>query len=85
MVQQLTALLKQNKVVDNEKDINGFLGAAQATLDKKMLNPDQQELMGKLAGPMMTDPKLIDKIKLLMPKKPGSTGQQMQAPPGAPV
>jgi hypothetical protein len=85
MVQQLTALLKQNKVVDNEKDINGFLGAAQATLDKKALNPDQQELMGKLAGPMMTDPKLIDKIKLLMPKKPGSTGQQMQAPPGAPV
>jgi hypothetical protein len=34
---------------------------------------------------MMTDPKLIDKIKLLMPKKPGSTDQQMQAPPGAPV
>lgn len=84
MVQQLTALLKQNKVVDNEKDVNNFLSAAQATLNKKTLNPDQQELMGKLAGPMMTDPKLIDKIKLLMPKKPGTTDQQ-QTPPGAPI
>lgn len=76
--QQLAALLKQNKVVDTDADVNTFMGAAQASLNKRPLNPDQQEIMGKLAGPLMTNPKLVDKIKLLMPNKPGATNQPAQ-------
>lgn len=72
--QQLAALLKQNKVINTDSDINTFLGAAQAQLQKKTLNPDQETMLGKLAGPMMNDPTLMNKIKMLVPQKPVDQG-----------
>lgn len=69
--QQLAALLKQKKVIDNETDMNNFMSAYTASSQQKALNPDQQEVMSKLAGPLMTDPSLAAKLKMLSAKKPG--------------
>jgi hypothetical protein len=69
--QQLAALLKQKKVIDNETDMNNFIGAYTASSQQKALNPDQQAMMGRLAGPLMTDPSLTAKLKMLSTKKPG--------------
>jgi hypothetical protein len=70
--QQLTALLKQNKVIDNEKQMNDFMSAYDASSQQRTLNPAQQDLMGKLSGPLMKDPSLASKIKLLAVQKPGT-------------
>lgn len=72
-VQQLAALLKQNRVIDNDKDMNDFIGAYTASMNKQTLNPTQQDMLGKLAGPLMNDPSLNAKIKLLAKVKPGQT------------
>jgi hypothetical protein len=86
-VQQLAALLKQNKVIDNDAQMNTFIGAYTASNEKKTLNPDQQEILGKLAGPLMNNPSLASKIKLLATQKPGMQNQQQAQQPqqSAPV
>lgn len=77
-IQQLTALLKQNQVIDNEEDMNNFIGAYTASTTNKTLSPDQQTAMSKLTGPLMKDPTLSNKLKMLSTVKPGQTAQQGQ-------
>lgn len=77
-LQQLTALLKQNKVIDNDADMNDFIGAYTASTSDKTLSPDQQDAISKLAGPLMKDPTLSTKLKMLSTVKPGQPAQQGQ-------
>lgn len=82
-IQQMAALLKQNNVISNEKEINDFLGAYTASTTNKTLNPAQQDIMSKLTGPLMKDPSLATKLKMLATVKPGqqNTTQQMGQQP----
>lgn len=79
--QQLAALLKQNNVISNDKEMNDFMGAFDASAQNKTLNPAQSEILSKLTGPMMKDPNLIAKLKMLTTRKPGDTNKQ-PPPPG---
>lgn len=80
-IQQLAALLKQNNVIGNEKEINDFIGAYNASSTNKTLNPAQQDIINKLSGPLMKDPTLAGKLKMLATTKPGQNNTQ-QSPTG---
>jgi hypothetical protein len=84
-LQKLAATLKQNKVVDNEKDINDFMGAYQAQQSGKTLNPMQQASMANLASAMLKNKNLATNLDLQLKatgqQKPGTAPVQ-QAPGG---
>jgi hypothetical protein len=81
-LQKLAATLKQNKVVDNDADVNDFISAYQAQSTGKMLNPQQQTAMSNLASAMLKNKNLstnLDlQIKAISQQKPN-----MQSPQGA--
>jgi len=76
-VQKLAATLRQNKIIDNEKQINDFLSAYQAQQTGNTLNPAQQASMAKLAGALMKnrnlDQNLDLQIKTMSQQKPQQT------------
>jgi hypothetical protein len=84
-LQKLAATLKQNKVVDNEKDINDFMGAYQAQQSGKTLNPMQQASMANLASAMLKNKSLATNLDLQLKataqQKPGTAPVQ-KAPGG---
>lgn len=84
-IQKLAATLKQNKVVDNEKEVNDFLGAYQAQQSGKTLNPAQQASMSNLAAAMLKNRNLATNLDLQLKataqQKPGTTPVQ-KAPGG---
>ena len=84
-LQKLAATLKQNKVVDNEKDINDFMGAYQAQQTGKTLNPMQQASMANLASAMLKNKSLATNLDLQLKataqQKPGTAPIQ-KAPGG---
>lgn len=84
-VQKLAATLRQNKVIDNEKDINNFLGAYQAQQLGKTLNPEQQTSMANLASALLKNRNLATSLDLQLKatsqQKPGTTPVQ-KAPGG---
>ena len=84
-LQKLAATLKQNKVIDNEKEINDFLGAYQAQQTGKTLNPVQQTSMSNLAGALLKNRNLANNLDLQLKataqQKPGTAPVQ-KAPGG---
>ena len=76
-VQKLAATLKQNKIIDNEKEINDFIGAYQASTSGKTLNPQQQSSMAGLASALLKNKNLgtnLDlQLKTMSAQKPGQT------------
>lgn len=81
-IQKLAATLKANKIVQNEKEINDFLGAWQAQQTGKTLDSNQQTILAKL-GPALLKNKNLDtqldvQIKGLSQVKPAGT----TTPPG---
>ncbi len=84
-MQKLAATLKQNRVIDNEKEINDFLGAYQAQQTGKTLNPTQQASMASLATAMLKNRNLATNLDLQLKataqQKPGTTPIQ-KAPGG---
>lgn len=85
-LQKLAATLKQNKIIDNEKDINDFIGAYQASTTGKTLNPQQQTAMAGLAGALLKnknlDTNLDLQLKAMSAQKPGTTPPVQRAPGG---
>lgn len=85
-LQKLAATLKQNKVVDNEQEVNDFLGAYQASTSGKTLNPVQQGQMAALASALLKnknlDASLDLQLKAMSAVKPGTPQPTQQAPGG---
>lgn len=85
-VQKLAATLKQNKVIDNEKEINDFLGAYQAQSTGKTLSDIQQTSMAKLAGALLKNRNLSTNLDLQLKasgaQKPGTPLPVQKAPGG---
>ena len=85
-IQKLAATLKQNKVIDNEKEINDFLGAYQAQTTGKNLSDIQQATMAKLANALMKNRNLSTNLDLQIKasgaQKPGSPLPVQKAPGG---
>jgi hypothetical protein len=84
-IQKLAATLKQNQVIDNEKEINDFLGAYQAQQTGKTLNPNQQASMANLATALLKNRNLSTNLDLQLKataqQKPGQAPVQ-KAPGG---
>jgi hypothetical protein len=84
-MQKLAATLKQNKVVDNEQEVNDFIGAYQAQQSGKTLNPAQQGTMANLANAMLKNRSLSTNLDLQLKataqQKPGTAPVQ-KAPGG---
>lgn len=74
-LQQLAGTLKQNNIIGNEKELSNFIAAYQAQNTGKVLNPQQQTAMVKLAGALMKNRNLstnLDtQIKSISQQKPG--------------
>lgn len=85
-LQKLAATLKQNDIVDNEKDVNDFLGAYQAQSTGKTLNPNQQTAMSRLAGALLKNKNLATNLDLQLKatgeQKPGTPPPTQKAPGG---
>lgn len=85
-LQKLAATLKQNKIIDNEADINNFIGAYQAQASGKTLNPQQQASMSNLASAMLKnktlDTNLDLQLKAMSAVKPGTPPPTQKAPGG---
>lgn len=85
-LQKLAATLKQNKIIDNEKEINDFIGAYQASTSGKTLNPQQQTAMASLAGALLKnknlDTNLDLQLKAMSAQKPGTPAPVQKAPGG---
>jgi hypothetical protein len=85
-LQKLAATLKQNKIIDNEKEINDFMGAYQASTTGKTLNPEQQSSMAGLASALLKNKNLstnLDlQLKAMSVQKPGTTPPVQTAPGG---
>ena len=85
-LQKLAATLSQNKIIDNEAEINDFLGAYQAQSTGKTLNPQQQASMSKLASAMLKnktlDTNLDLQLKAMSAVKPGTPPPVQKAPGG---
>jgi hypothetical protein len=75
-LQKLAATLQQNKIIDNEQEINNFLSAYQASTTGKTLNPQQQGAMSNLASALLKnkslDSNLDLQLKAMSVQKPGS-------------
>ena len=76
-VQKLAATLKQNKIIDNEKQVNDFMAAKMATDTGKPLTAQQQAVMARL-GPAVLKNKTLDQnldllLKTMSAQKPGSS------------
>ena len=76
-VQKLAATLKQNKIIDNEKQVNDFMAAKMATDTGKPLTAQQQSVMARL-GPAVLKNKTLDQnldllLKTMSAQKPGQT------------
>jgi hypothetical protein len=76
-VQKLAAMLTQNKIIDNENQVNDFMAAKTATDTGKPLTPQQQAVMARL-GPAVLKNKTLDQnldllIKTMSAQKPGSS------------
>lgn len=79
--EQLAKLLMPHGIKD-PADLNNTSAALQkAMTSPTALNPEQQELLGKLAAPMMKNQGFASALKNLAAKKPGATSP----PAGAPV
>lgn len=85
-LQKLAATLKQNKIIDNDADVNDFISAHQAQSSGKTLNTDQQASMSKLASAMLKDKSLstnLDlQLKTMSATKPGTSSTTQQNPMG---
>lgn len=85
-LQKLAATLKQNDIVDNEKDVNDFLGAYQAQSTGKTLDPNQQTAMSRLAGALLKNKNLATNLDLQLKatgaQKPGTPPPTQKAPGG---
>jgi hypothetical protein len=85
-LQKLAATLKQNKIVDNDAEVNDFLGAYQAQAAGKTLNPQQQASLSNLASAMLKnktlDTNLDLQLKSMSAVKPGSPPPVQKAPGG---
>lgn len=83
-LQKLAATLKQNKVIDNDADVNDFISGYQAQSSGKTLNPDQQASMSKLASAMLKDKTLgtnLDlQLKTMSANKPDTSNTAQQNP-----
>jgi hypothetical protein len=83
-LQKLAATLKQNGIVDNDADVNAFLGAYQSQAAGKNLNPQQQATMSNLATAMLKNKNLATNLDLQLKassqQKPGQA--PVQAAPG---
>jgi hypothetical protein len=57
--------------IKEPEDIDTAIGALQAVQMKKDPTPDQLAVLGKLAGPLMSNPGLAASIKAMSMQKPG--------------
>lgn len=83
-LQKLAATLKQNKIIDNDADVNDFISGYQAQNSGKTLNPNQQASMSKLASAMLKDKSLATnldlQLKTMSANKPGTSTVSQQNP-----
>ena len=83
-MQKLAATLKQNKIANNDVDVNNFVSAYTAKANNKTLTPAQSTMMANLAGSLLKNKDLgknLDlQIKAMSAQTPGTAtntiGQQ---------
>jgi hypothetical protein len=82
--QEKIAKLLMPQGITDPADLNNATAALQVAMQNpKQLQPDQQELLGKLVNPMMKNQGFATALKQLSTQKPGQTiGQKPAALPG---
>ena len=80
--EKMAKLLMPHGITD-PADLNNATAALQVAMQNpKQLEPDQQELLGKLVNPMMKNQAFATALKQLSTQKPGQlTGQKPSTPP----
>jgi hypothetical protein len=80
--EKMAKLLMPQGITDPE-DLNNATAALQVAMQNpKQLQPDQQELLGKLVNPMMKNQGFATALKQLSSQKPGQPiGQKPSTPP----
>jgi hypothetical protein len=81
--EKIAKLLMPQGITDPE-DLNNATAALQVAMQNpKQLQPNQQELLGKLVNPLMKNQGFATALKQLSAQKPGqTTGQKPATPPG---
>ena len=81
--EKIAKLLMPQGITDPE-DLNNATAALQVAMQNpKQLQPNQQELLGKLVNPLMKNQGFATALKQLSAQKPGQpTGQKPATPPG---
>lgn len=81
-LQQLAATLKSSQVAQNDQDVNNFMSGFQATQANKPLNPAQSKTMANLAGALLKDKSLGQKLdlqlKTMSQQQPGNNTTSTQ-------
>jgi hypothetical protein len=81
--EKIAKLLMPQGITDPE-DLNNATAALQVAMQNpKQLQPNQQELLGKLVNPLMKNQGFATALKQLSAQKPGQpSGQKPATPPG---
>ena len=81
--QEKIAKLLMPQGITDPADLNNATAALQVAMQNpKQLQPDQQELLGKLVNPMMKNQGFASALKQLSTQKPGQPMGQKPAVPG---